>query len=114
MFRLCKTYYTLDNQDQVPLEIYISDEITTYPITYNLTGCEATIKPLSVATGADLVIKVVADADYTLPATVTVKVGGVTKTADTDYTWDDDSGILYILSATTTGDIDVTVTATTE
>lgn len=107
-------HYTMADPDTVPLEIYIDDEVTTYPITYNLTHCEATIKPTSVATGADLVIKVVADATYELPATVTVKVGGVTKTADTDYTWDDDSGILYILGATTTGDIDVTVTATSE
>ena len=107
-------HYSLDAQDVAPLEIYIKDEVTTYAINYNLTSCEATIKPTSVSTGADVVIKIAPDADYELPATVTVKVGGVTKTVDTDYTWDDTSGILYILSATATGDIDVTVTCTEE
>jgi hypothetical protein len=107
-------HYSMEDQDTAPLEAYIKDTVTTYPITYTLTHCEATMKPTSVATGADVVIKVVADATYSLPATVTVKVGGTTKTADTDYTWDDDSGILYILGATTTGDIDITITATTE
>lgn len=107
-------HYSLDNQDVAPLEIYIKDEVTTYAINYNLTSCVATIKPNSVSTGADVVIKVAPDADYELPATVTVKVGGTTKTVDTDYTWDSTSGILYIFSATTTGDIDVTVTCTEE
>lgn len=107
-------HYSLENQDTVPLEVYISDEVTTYPINYNLTGCEATIKPTSVSTGADVVIKITADTGYELPATVTVNVDGTTKTVDTDYTWDEDSGILYILSATTTGDIDITVTCTEE
>ena len=103
-------HYSLDNQDVAPLEIYIKDEVTTYSINYNLTGCEATIKPNSVSTGADVVIKIAPDADYELPSTVTVKVGGTTKTVDTDYTWDNESGILYILSTATTDDIDVTVT----
>ena len=55
-----------------------------------------------------------ADADYELPSSVTVKVGGTTKTEDTDYTWDATGGILHILPEVVSGDVEITVTATAE
>ena len=107
-------HYSINNQDVVPLEIYIKDTVTTYPISYVLTHATASIKPIEVAANGSVVAKFEADADYTLPSSVTVKVGGVTKTEDTDYTWDATGGILHILPEVVSGDVEITVTATSE
>lgn len=105
-------HYSIDAQDTVPLEIYVQDTITTYPISYVLTHTTASIKPIEVGANGSVVAQFVADTTYVLPSSVTVKVGGTTKTADTHYTWDDDGGILHILPNVVTGDVEITVTAT--
>lgn len=102
-------HYSINAQNVVPLEIYISDSVTTYPITYNLSNTIATIKPTDVASGSDIVSRFSAEADYNLPDTVTVKVGGTAKTVDTDYTWDKTSGLLYIKSSAVTGDVEISI-----
>lgn len=107
-------HYSIDAQDDVPLDIYVKSEVQLYNISYTLTGVTATIRPIEVGAGADVVAKFEADAGYTLPATVTVKVDDSTLTVDTDYTWDDTTGILYIMSTATAGDISITVTGTPE
>lgn len=103
-------HYSIDAQDDVPLDIYIKDEVTVYSIGYTLSHVTATIRPIEVAEGGEVVAKFDPDADYSLPATVTVKAGNDTLTVDTDYTWDDETGILYINSGATTDDISITVT----
>lgn len=47
----------------------------------------------------------------TLPSSITVKIGGDTATASTDYTWTKATGKLTIAAAKLTGDVEVTVTA---
>lgn len=105
-------HYSIDAQDTVPLEIYIKDTVTTYPITYNLTGVTASIRPVEVGASASVVAKFEPNTSYELPSSVTVKVGNTTKTEDTDYTWDSDGGILHILPDVVNGDVNITVTGT--
>ena len=107
-------HYSINEQDTVPLEIYVQDTVTTYPISYVLTHAAASIRPIEVGANGSVVAKFEADTSYELPASVTVKVGGTTKTEDTHYTWDDDGGILHILPNVVTGDVEITVTATSE
>ena len=46
---------------------------------------------------------------YALPSTLTVKIGGVTKTAGTHYTWNQTTGQLVVLSENITGDITIII-----
>lgn len=104
-------HYSIDAQDAVPLDIYIKDTVTMYNISYNLTHVVADVRPVDVALGGEVIAKFEPEsASYELPDTVTVKVDDSTLTVDTDYTWDDTTGILYIKSSATTGDISITVT----
>lgn len=79
-------------------------------LVQTLTGCTSSVKDMIVAKSAELKITYAASTGYTLPTAVTVKVGGVTKTVTTDYTFA--SGVLTIPAAKVTGDVEVTVTAT--
>jgi len=107
-------HYSMAAQDTVPLEIYVQDTVTTYPISYVLTHTTAPIKPIEVGANGSVVAQFVADTNYELPSSVTVKVGGTTKTEDTHYTWDATGGILHILPNVVSGDVEITVTSTTE
>lgn len=107
-------HYSLEDSTKAPLDIYIKDEVTVYPITYSLTGVTAPVKPIEVASGGEVVAKFTANTSYELPSTITVKIGGVTQTVDTNYTWDDNAGILFIFSTATTGNIEIIVTGTTQ
>ena len=107
-------HYSLDDSTKAPLDIYIKDKVTLYPVTYSLTGVTASIKPIEIASGADLVAKFTANSSYELPTTITVKVGSSTKAEGTDYTWDEETGILYIFSTATTGNVEIIVTGTTQ
>lgn len=75
-----------------------------------LTGCTASITDNIVSKDAALEITYTVASGYTMPSSITVKIGGATKTANTDYTWA--SNKLTIAKAKITGDIEVTVTAT--
>lgn len=105
-------HYSMAAQDTVPLEVYVQDTVTTYPISYVLTHVTASIKPIEVGANGSVVAKFEPDAEYDLPTTVTVKVGGTTKTVSTDYTWDSTGGILHILPNVVSGDVEITVTGT--
>jgi hypothetical protein len=107
-------HYSMAAQDTVPLEVYVQDSVTTYPISYVLTHTTAAIKPMEVGANGSVVAQFVADTSYELPSSVTVKVGGITKTEDTDYTWDATGGILHILANVVSGDVEITVTSTAE
>lgn len=107
-------HYSMAAQDTVPLEVYVQDTVTTYPISYVLSHVTAPIKPIEVGANGSVVAQFVADVDYTLPSSVTVKVGGTTKTEDTHYTWDSTGGILHILPNVVSGNVEITVTGATE
>lgn len=49
---------------------------------------------------------------YELPSTITVKVGGATKTASTDYTWTVATGKLAFAANKLSADAEITVVAT--
>ena len=61
--------------------------------------------------GTEYSVVFAAAAGYTLPATVTVTIGGAAQTAGTGYTWNKGTGTLTIPAAYVTGDIVITVTA---
>lgn len=59
-------------------------------------------------------IVLVPDQYYDLPATIVVTVGGVTKTVNTDYTYNTTTGAVYIKPTTVTGAIVVTAVCAAE
>ncbi len=64
--------------------------------------------------GTEYSVVFAADGGYTLPATVTVTIGGAAQTAGTGYTWNQGTGTLTIPAAYVTGDIVITVTGEEE
>lgn len=76
-----------------------------------LTGCTSSVANGNYEKGKEFKATYTADSGYTLPSAITVKIGGVTKTVTTDYTFA--SGVLTIAAAKVTGDIEVTATGTT-
>ena len=78
----------------------------------NLTNCTANVTDAVVSKEDNLAITFTAASGKTLPDAITVKIGGVTKTVTTDYTWTKASGALAIAEAKLTGDVEITVAAT--
>ena len=78
----------------------------------NLTNCTANVTDAVVSKEDNLAITFTATNSKTLPDAITVKIGGVTKTVTTDYTWTKASGALAIAKAKLTGDVEITVAAT--
>lgn len=80
-------------------------------LTQKLTGCTSNKTDGVVSKGENLSVVYTAAANKTLPDSITVKIGGTTATASTDYTWTKATGTLAIAKAKLTGDVEVTVTA---
>jgi len=64
--------------------------------------------------GTEYSVVFAASSGYTLPATVTVTIGGATQTAGTGYTWNQGTGTLTIPAAYVTGAIVITITGEEE
>lgn len=79
-------------------------------VKQTLIGCTSNKADGVYKKGAEFKATYSVASGYTLPSTVTVKIGGVIKTVTTDYTFA--SGVLTIPAAKVTGDIEITVTAT--
>lgn len=103
-------HYSISNQDKVPLDIYIKDTVERHHVDYNLSNVKSYSSPQEVVNGGTLYATFEARTGYDLPDTITVKVGGVTKTAGTDYVWTKATGTLEIKPEATTGNISVTIT----
>lgn len=76
-----------------------------------LTNCKSSYTDKLISKEDNLSITYTATNSKTLPDAVTVKIGGVTKTVTTDYTWTKSTGVLTIAKAKITGDIEITVAA---
>lgn len=76
-----------------------------------LTNCKSSYTDKLISKEDNLSITYTATNGKTLPDAVTVKIGGVTKTVTTDYTWTKSTGVLTIAKAKITGDIEITVAA---
>lgn len=112
------TNYKLDNTKNSTKHTQSSifyKALDTYSVTHTLSG----VTKASGREDADAAAYYVAydatytaDAGYYLPSDITVTIGGVTKTKDTDYTWtvtDGTSGTLNILSSKIDGNVVVTI-----
>lgn len=80
-------------------------------ITQTLTNCKSNYTDHLISSEDALSITYTATNSKTLPDAITVKIGGVTKTVTTDYTWTKSTGVLTIAKAKITGDIEITVAA---
>ncbi len=93
------------------LDITITLAKQQYSVTKNATHCT-----ISGADTAEYNVNwtgtVNPTGSYELPSTVTVTIGGTTQTAGTQYTWNAASGTLQIKGQYITGDIVITVVAT--
>lgn len=88
----------------------------THDVAFTLTNAaykSGTDEGDDVATyGTDYGVVFAADDGYSFPSDITVQIGGVTKTKDTHYTWNSSTGALTVTGSYITGDIAITVTAT--
>ena len=107
-------HYSVSNQDNVPLEIYIKEQVTRHDVDYQLSHVTALISPRQIVEGGTLTARFTANAGYSLPATITVKVGESTKTVGDDYTWNSTTGVLVVKSDVTTDDITIQITGDAE
>ena len=84
-----------------------------WTVGYTLSGVTKSSGPDAGANvcGNYSAVFAVSSVAYALPSDVTVTIGGVTKTKDTDYTWNSSTGALSIDAAKITGTIAITVTA---
>ena len=80
-------------------------------LTQALTNCKSSYTDKLISKEDSLSITYTATNNKTLPDAITVKIGGVTKTVTTDYTWTESTGVLTIAKAKITGDIEITVVA---
>lgn len=107
-------HYSVSNQDVVPLEIYIKEQVSRHDVDYQLSNVTALISPRQIVDGGTLTARFTANAGYSLPSTITVKVGDTEKTVGDDYTWNSTTGILVVKSETTTDDITIQIKGTAE
>ena len=91
--------------------VEVSQTKNAYAITNNLTNISTDNAEVYRLMGetADYTATLTADANYTLPASITVKVGGSTLTAGNNtYSYEQASGALTIYATSITGDIEIT------
>ena len=98
---------TSDTVITVSYEFPATDaEGDTYSVTYNLTNLTADEQPEQVEKDGELEAALTAEEGYGLPDTITVKMGGQTLAAGSDYTYDSESGTVRI--TTVTGNVVIT------
>ncbi|MBO7458018.1 MAG: fibronectin type III domain-containing protein [Paludibacteraceae bacterium] len=90
--------------------------VNQYSVTHTLSG----VTKSSGATGANAATYgtnytagFAASSGYALPESITVTIGGSTKTQGTEYTWNQATGMVTIMGSYITGDIVITVTGET-
>lgn len=84
-----------------------------WTVTYVLDGCTATDQPVVAPNTTAFAATVTAAAEHTLPATIEVKVGGNVVAASGNYSYSSETGAIAIDADVITGDVVITVTATT-
>ncbi len=106
-YALGGTYTT--NEDKTFYPVWTANQ---YTVTHTLDG----VTKSSGATGANAATYgtnytavFAASSGYALPETITVTIGGSTKTAGTEYTWDQGTGTVVITGSYITGNIVITV-----
>lgn len=98
---------------------------TFYPVwtvnQYSVTHTLSNVTKSSGATGANAATYgtnytavFAASSGYALPESITVSIGGSTKTQGTEYTWNQGTGTVTITGSYITGDIVITVTGVEE
>ena len=81
-----------------------------YTVAYDLTGCSFTGKTSTTA-GADYTTTLKLKGDYTNPITIASVTADGTALDSSEYTFDNDTGVLTIPSAKITGNIIITASA---
>ena len=88
-----------------PNQYSVSHSLSNVTKTSGATGANA------ATYGTNYTAEFAASSGYALPETITVTIGGSTKTAGTEYTWDQGTGTVTIGGSYITGDIVITVSA---
>lgn len=114
-----QTTATGDADGSVYLDIIVNGNITVAAtaisgrgITFNGTGCS--IGAAGVAIGHDLDTTITANEHFTLPASITVKIGNANVTHTYTRAQDNKTATLHIDAANITGDLTITCTAVEE
>lgn len=114
-----QTTATGDADGSVYLDIVVNGNITVAAtaisgrgITFNGTGCS--IGAAGVAIGHDLDTTITANEHFTLPASITVKIGNANVTHTYTRAQDNKTATLHIDAANITGDLTITCTAVEE
>lgn len=113
------TTATGDADGSVYLDIIVNGNITVAAtaisgraVNFNGTGCS--IGAAGVATGHDLDTTITANEHFTLPASITVKIGNANVTHTYTRAQDNKTATLHIDAANITGDLTITCTAVEE
>ena len=82
-----------------------------YSVTINASNVEYTnvIYKATHANNFMITFRGTSNGYYALPSTITVKIGGVTKTVDTDYSWNQSTGVVTIFADKIIGNITITI-----
>jgi hypothetical protein len=114
-----QTTATGDADCSVYLDIIVNGNITVAAtaisgraVNFNGTGCS--IGAAGVATGHDLDTTITANEHFTLPASITVKIGNTNVTHTYTRAQDNKTATLHIDAANITGDLTITCTAVEE
>lgn len=114
-----QTTATGDTDGSVYLDIVVNGNITVAAtaisgraVNFNGTGCS--IGAAGVATGHDLDTTITANEHFTLPASITVKIGNANVTHTYTRAQDNKTATLHIDAANITGDLTITCTAVEE
>ena len=102
--------FSIDGGESFVDEIASATPATKYTLTQTMSNVTSNVAEGDVIGNYAFTATYAAADGYTLPATVTVAVGGNTLTAGTDYTWTQGTGVLVINSTAITGNVTITVT----
>ena len=108
------TYTTNDGtpkwkSELATLELFAHYVDETYTVSNELSNVTKSSGETTATHGTDYTAVFTAADDYELPASITVTIGGSTKTAGTEYTWTQGTGTVEITGSYIIGDIEITI-----
>ena len=105
---------TWNRTDGATLELFAQYEDASYSVTHTLSNVTKSSGATTATHGTNYTAVFAGAAGYNVPDAITVTIGGSTKTAGTEYTWDSSTGTIEITGSYITGAIVITVTGEEE
>ncbi len=97
----------------VDITLYAKWTVNQYSVTHtlsNVTTSSGATGANAATYGTNYTAVFAASSGYALPESITVSIGGSTKTAGTEYTWNQSTGTVVVTGSYILGDIVITIT----